>query len=239
MSHFLTCDCHDVATDGPRETTRKLPVSPHGERFATGGHDGTVTVWDSRSGAQLLTLRGPAGAHVAFSPDGSLLATAHGDGTVRLWDVATGDHLHILRGHEGFVTHPVFSPDGNRVAAGGEDSTVRIWHVAQGSEHMTSPSARMAGRSPRPPTWQVALQCGTCRPENCSSGSTGIRTPCAPSRSAPTAPATSQAAGTARRGCGMRRQGSSNPNSGWPTTSLPSPSVRTGMPSSLVTWHGT
>jgi WD40 repeat protein/DNA-binding SARP family transcriptional activator len=113
-----------------------LAVSPDGARFATGGHDGTVTVWDSRNGAQLLALRGPSGAQVAFSPEGSLIATAHGDGTVRLWDGDTGDELHVLRGHVGFATHPVFSPDGRWVAAGGEESTVRIWDVVHGSEEM-------------------------------------------------------------------------------------------------------
>jgi hypothetical protein len=86
-----------------------LAVSRDGTRFATGGHDGTVTVWGIRNGSQLLALRGPGGAHVAFSPDGSLIATAHGDGTVRLWDGATGDELHVLRGHVGFATQPVFN----------------------------------------------------------------------------------------------------------------------------------
>ncbi|MGH8825468.1 MAG: BTAD domain-containing putative transcriptional regulator [Jiangellaceae bacterium] len=113
-----------------------LAVSPDGARFATGGHDGEMNVWDVRNGAQLLVLRGPAGAHVAFSPDGRIIASSHGDGTVRLWDADTGDELRVLRGHVGFATHPVFSPDGRWLAAGGEDATVRIWDVAQGTEEM-------------------------------------------------------------------------------------------------------
>ena len=61
--------------------------SPDGRRLATGDLDGRVAIWETRTGARLLVLSGPARiVSVAFSSDGSRLASGAGDGQVRLWD---------------------------------------------------------------------------------------------------------------------------------------------------------
>jgi hypothetical protein len=57
-------------------------------RLATASDDGTARVWDARTGAELLALRGHGGRvnGVCFSADGSRLATASDDRTARVWE---------------------------------------------------------------------------------------------------------------------------------------------------------
>jgi hypothetical protein len=58
---------------------------------ATASDDQTVRLWDARTGAQLLALRGQSGPvnSVAFSPDGGQLAAGSEDGTIRILDGRT------------------------------------------------------------------------------------------------------------------------------------------------------
>jgi hypothetical protein len=65
-----------------------VTFSPDSRRIAAGGTDGTIKVWDTESGQQLLTLQG----HfeningVLFSSDGSRIVSASVDKTIRIWD---------------------------------------------------------------------------------------------------------------------------------------------------------
>ena len=65
-------------------------MTPDGARVVTGGGDRTVRVWDAKSGAELLTLKGHTGIvwSAAFSPDGARVLTASHDLTARVWDAA-------------------------------------------------------------------------------------------------------------------------------------------------------
>jgi WD40 repeat protein len=105
--------------------------SPDGARVLTGASDGLARVWDARTGAELLTLKGHTGAVqcAAWSRDGGCVATAGSDGTVRLWDSATGKERLAFRASDRRMYSVSFNPDGSRLVVGGVDGTARVWEV--------------------------------------------------------------------------------------------------------------
>ncbi|KAH8835756.1 WD40-repeat-containing domain protein [Flagelloscypha sp. PMI_526] len=113
-----------------------VAFSPDDSRIISGSNDGTVCVWDSQTGVQILPpLKGHRGPiwSVAFSPDGSSIASASDDGTVRLWDAMTGTLvLSPMEGHTARVRSVAFTPDGRRIVSGSDDCTIRVWDAQSG-----------------------------------------------------------------------------------------------------------
>lgn len=115
---------------------RSLSWSGDGRRVITGSEDGTARVWDVRTGAQLLTLKGHSGPVQAttFIQDGRRVLTWSSDETIREWDAEGGKELTILKGPAGEAFSATFSPDGRRLLLGLRDGTVRVWDAEGGKD---------------------------------------------------------------------------------------------------------
>ncbi|HEX8990846.1 MAG TPA: AAA family ATPase, partial [Anaerolineales bacterium] len=121
-----------------------VAYGPDGTMIASGNWDGSVTLWDAKTGKQAQAISAHEGPvySLAFSPDGKRLATASPDGLAKVWDVASGKALFVLSGHIGAVWTVAFSWDGTQIATGSGDNTAKIWDASTGSLLETIPSAR-------------------------------------------------------------------------------------------------
>jgi WD40 repeat protein len=113
--------------------------SPDGTRIASGEHDSTIQVWDTRTGKRLLTYQGHSNQvlALAWSPDGTRIASGSFDNTVQVWDAKTGKRLLTYRGHINTVFSVAWSPDSTRIASGSDDGTVQVWDANTGKRLLT------------------------------------------------------------------------------------------------------
>ena len=127
-----------VATlTGHGNEVKSVAYSPDGRLLASGSDDGTVRIWDTRTGEEaMIPLRGNDGMvlSVAFARDGKRIVSGGGK-VVHVWSVETGHPaLPPLRGHSSWVLSVAFSLDGTLVASASADKTVRLWNAESGLE---------------------------------------------------------------------------------------------------------
>ncbi|AZK93108.1 MULTISPECIES: nSTAND1 domain-containing NTPase [Streptomyces] len=131
-----------------REITT-VAFHPDGGQLVTGSFDGTVRIWDPRSGALLKEISGLTTVNsVAYNPSGTTLATLTSRRTddghisiVRLWDADTATLRRTLTWNTSYATGMAFHRNGRNLAVGGFDENVRIWDTETGALRRELPVA--------------------------------------------------------------------------------------------------
>ena len=78
----------DRSSTDSAELLELLVFSPDGEVLVSGFYNGTIQLWDVKTGEKIAALDGHTKRvnTLAFSPDGTMLVSAATDGTILLWD---------------------------------------------------------------------------------------------------------------------------------------------------------
>jgi hypothetical protein len=134
----------------------RFVLSPNGRAVAAVHHDGTVTVFETISGAKrcrlgqarvkkdggamtvmvggrsVLLTGNPADmpVAVAFSPNSRFLVVTHSEPVLHLWDVVAGKEVAAFKGHQGGITAAAFAPGGKQVVSACLDTTALVWDTA-------------------------------------------------------------------------------------------------------------
>jgi WD40 repeat protein len=106
-----------------------------GQRMMTCSDDGSLRVWNLKSGKQIGEDWRDGDSIVwtmALSPDGKKVVSGSNDGGVRLWDIDTGKLIAKWTRHTLLVRSVCWSRDGQRVLSGSYDGTAREWDVENG-----------------------------------------------------------------------------------------------------------
>jgi WD40 repeat protein/tetratricopeptide (TPR) repeat protein len=101
-------------------TQDSAAVTTDGMWIATTSVDNTTKLWHTRTGTQVIQLKGheKAVTSLAVTPDGKRLVTGSEDGTARIWDAKTGAELLTLKVGGDWVTSVAITPDGDRIITG-------------------------------------------------------------------------------------------------------------------------
>jgi WD40 repeat protein len=124
-------------TDRHTDLVTSVFFTAGGQVVISSSYDGTVRMWEGRTGEYQGTLKRGTDELSAFavSPDGKLLAGGGANKTVQLWDAQTGHELNTLT-IANYVHAITFSPDGKTIAVasglGENNGAALLWDMATG-----------------------------------------------------------------------------------------------------------
>src|SRR5712692_9307414 len=126
---LFTYDAHSIY-HGHSGYVDAVSWSPDGQFIASGSWDGTVQVWDARSGALHTLYLGHSDvvSALAWSPDGQYIASGSWDHTVQVWYARTGHSCGVYSELSEAVDAVAWSPDWQFIASADRNETVQVWN---------------------------------------------------------------------------------------------------------------
>lgn len=102
---------------------------PDGALLCSTGMEGLASVWDLRSGNQIMNLQGHSGPIYAtdFSENGYDLVTAGADGQVIAWDLRNSKDPCVIPAHTSTVSDVKFIKSGSALVTCSYDKTIKVW----------------------------------------------------------------------------------------------------------------
>jgi WD40 repeat protein len=120
---------------GHTDWVRGVIHLPGGQRIMTCSFDGSLRVWNLKTGEQIVDAwrDGEGGVlAIALSLDGKKVVCGCVDGAVKLWDINTGKIIAKWTGHTYFVRSVCWNRDCGRVLSASGDGTATVWDVESG-----------------------------------------------------------------------------------------------------------
>ncbi|KAI8462810.1 MAG: WD40-repeat-containing domain protein [Monoraphidium minutum] len=121
------------AAAGPKGSIYALAMNPAGTLLAAGTTESFIRVYDPRSHAKAMKLKGHTDniRALLMNDAGTLLLSAASDDTVRLWDMRQQRCSQTLALHTDSVWCLAATPDFGAVISGGRDGRVLRTHLAR------------------------------------------------------------------------------------------------------------
>jgi WD40 repeat protein len=120
---------------GPNKQINDLAITPNSETIVTSHQNGSLTLWDLKTGLIRQTIISHDAQRVqsvAITPDGRRIISGAEDGKVKVWDLHTGRLMNSFSIHEEWVNDLVVILDGKHVVSGSGDTTIKVWQIETG-----------------------------------------------------------------------------------------------------------
>jgi WD40 repeat protein len=127
-----------------------VALSGDGSRVYSGSIDGSIRVWDMKSGARANVVSAHTSWVNSLALSGNSAASAGSDRSLRLWRLPDWEPVDCFRVKEGELRSVAWSPDRKLVAAGIRYGKLRVWDMEMKKE-VASLSAHKGE------TWAVAF----------------------------------------------------------------------------------
>jgi WD40 repeat protein len=127
---------HSQTQLGHTRTISALSFSVDGHFVASGSEDGTILIWDAKTGdvvSRPLAISKARVTVIAYSHKCNTLVSASGrPGTVTVWNTSTHEAvLGPLGGHTSEIVAITLSRDGRKALTASLDETVRMWDLSR------------------------------------------------------------------------------------------------------------
>jgi WD40 repeat protein len=129
-------EAHDRVKARLRNGVFGVAFTGDGKQLASAGADGTLRLWQTTDGKQVLRLIGHTGhaRAVAFRSDGKRIVSGGADGTVRIWDVGSEKELFPAAAPLGPILSMSPAPDGTAVATIHPPNRLAGWDATTGRQ---------------------------------------------------------------------------------------------------------
>ncbi|KAM6476127.1 hypothetical protein HDV62DRAFT_384573 [Trichoderma sp. SZMC 28011] len=115
--------------EGLGDSVNSVAFSPDGQRLASGSFNGTIEIWDVKSGSCQTLHCYHSISSIVFSPDGQQLASGLPCGAINVWEIKESSiYLQTSKKFAGGVHSVTFSRNG-RLAFSLSDGEVGIWDM--------------------------------------------------------------------------------------------------------------
>jgi WD40 repeat protein len=162
-------------------------IDPAGERVATGHEDGSVFIWNARSGAQegRLPVAESEIYALAFAPGGDRIVVGDADGRLHLWDVAVQEELSTSKPISDLIISLAFDPKRTHIVAltSSFEGSVYVWDAStlrRLSKLDQGATANSAEFSPDGRQVLIASEDGTARVWDAAAGTVVRKLPSKP-----------------------------------------------------------